>query len=129
MWEGFADRRPFLVTPCLSRPPLRFLECSPPCLCFPPRLSLSVLLYLVPCRSLPSCPPLHLLILSFPCHSLPCFPHPLRRARYLLDGAKFLVEQLGGLFPENATDMLKVPGGFGCSYLSAKQPLFGRSGG
>ena len=38
---------------------------------------------------------------------------PLRRARYLLDGAKHVVEKLGGSFPETAKELLQVPGAFG----------------
>ena len=34
----------------------------------------------------------------------------LRRARYLLDGAKHVVEKLGGSFPETAKELLQVPG-------------------
>ncbi|GAX84395.1 hypothetical protein CEUSTIGMA_g11817.t1 [Chlamydomonas eustigma] len=33
-----------------------------------------------------------------------------RRARYLLDGAKHVVDKLGGMFPTNAKDMLQIPG-------------------
>ncbi len=33
-----------------------------------------------------------------------------RRARYLLDGAKYVVEQLQGEFPTNAKDLLAIPG-------------------
>eukprot|EP00798_Chlamydomonas_sp_ICE-L_P005522 gene5522-4155_t len=33
-----------------------------------------------------------------------------RRARYLLDGAKFVMEKLGGLFPPTASELLQVPG-------------------
>ncbi|GIL53085.1 hypothetical protein Vafri_8774 [Volvox africanus] len=33
-----------------------------------------------------------------------------RRARYLLDGARFVVEKLGGRFPRTATELVKIPG-------------------
>ncbi|KAG1670121.1 hypothetical protein FOA52_013697 [Chlamydomonas sp. UWO 241] len=33
-----------------------------------------------------------------------------RRARYLLDGAKFVMEKLGGSFPSTAKELLQVPG-------------------
>jgi hypothetical protein len=35
-----------------------------------------------------------------------------RRARYLLDGAKHVVDKLGGLFPETAKELLAIPGGW-----------------
>jgi A/G-specific adenine glycosylase len=33
-----------------------------------------------------------------------------RRARYLLDGAKHVVEKLGGRFPDTADGMREIPG-------------------
>ncbi|GFR49464.1 hypothetical protein Agub_g11524, partial [Astrephomene gubernaculifera] len=33
-----------------------------------------------------------------------------RRARYLLEGARFVVEKLGGEFPTTAAELLKIPG-------------------
>jgi len=33
-----------------------------------------------------------------------------RRAKYLLDGAKYVMEKLGGTFPKNADELKKIPG-------------------
>lgn len=35
-----------------------------------------------------------------------------RRARYLLEGAQYVVGQLGGTFPTTAKELLKIPGGY-----------------
>ena len=35
-----------------------------------------------------------------------------RRARYLLDGAKYIVRELGGSFPTTAKQLLSIPGGY-----------------
>lgn len=33
-----------------------------------------------------------------------------RRARFLLEGAKFIVQQGGGLFPDTLSDLRNIPG-------------------
>lgn len=36
-----------------------------------------------------------------------------RRARYLLDGAKYVVSELGGQLPGTAAELQKIPGAWG----------------
>ena len=53
---------------------------------------------------------------------VPCPPAGLgyyRRARYLLEGAQYVVSQLGGAFPTTSKELQKIPGGRPPSLLSS----------
>lgn len=52
------------------------------------------------------------------CRTLPY----VRRARYLLDGAKYVVEKLGGSFPTTAAEMLKIPGTVHVTHIRYSTP-------